>query len=46
VTLGSPEVAECWALPTIGEAVEWLKDQAIRHYPGSDLAQKYSGGFA
>jgi len=45
VTLGSPELAVGWALPTPGAAVEWLKQQAILHYPDSDFARKYARGF-
>jgi hypothetical protein len=43
VTLGNPNRAEGWALPDIGEAVAWLRDQALIHYPESDFARKYAG---
>jgi hypothetical protein len=28
---------------SIGEAVEWLRDQACAHYPDSEFARKYGG---
>jgi hypothetical protein len=42
VTLGDPKQAEGWAFPSIGEAVAWLGDQAIVHYPNSEFARKYA----
>ncbi len=41
--LGNPKQAEGWAFPSIGEAVDWLRDQACAHYPDSDFARKYGG---
>jgi hypothetical protein len=43
VTLGEPKRAEGWAFPSIGAAVEWLRDQAVAHYPESEFARKYAG---
>ncbi len=43
VILGAPPQAEGWALPTIGAAVVWLRDQACVHYPDSEFARKYCG---
>ncbi len=40
-TLGSPKLAEQWALPTIRDAVLWLRDAACKHLPDSDFARKY-----
>jgi hypothetical protein len=42
VTLGDPKQAENAALRSIGEAIAWLRDQAIAH-PESALARKYAG---
>jgi hypothetical protein len=42
VTLGDPKLAEGWAFPGIGEAVAWLREQAVVHYPDSDFARKYA----
>jgi hypothetical protein len=42
VTLGSPIFAEKYA-DTIVEAAEWLRDQAVAYYPGSDFERKYGG---
>jgi hypothetical protein len=41
--LGNPKQAEGWALPSIAEAVEWLREQACAHYPDSEFARKYGG---
>jgi hypothetical protein len=41
--LGNPKQAEDWALPSIAEAVEWLREQACAHYPDSEFARKYGG---
>jgi hypothetical protein len=43
VTLGAPQRAEGWALPTIRDAVICLRDQACVHYPDSEFARKYCG---
>jgi hypothetical protein len=40
--LGNPKQADGWAFPSIGKAVEWLREQAIVHYPGSEFARKYA----
>jgi disulfide oxidoreductase YuzD len=46
-TLGEPKVAEKWAAASAGEAIEWLRDQAILHYPDSEFAHQYAGfGFS
>jgi hypothetical protein len=43
VTLGNPKQAEGLGLPEhLGEAVAWLRDQAIVHYPDSEFARKYA----
>jgi hypothetical protein len=39
VWLGDFE-AEVW---TMAEAAEWLRTQAIRHYPDSDFAKNHGG---
>ena len=41
--LGDPKQAEGWAFPSIGDAVEWLIEQAIAHHPDSEFARKYGG---
>jgi hypothetical protein len=41
VTIGHRKHAENWALRSIGEAAEWLRDQAIVYYPDSEFARKY-----
>ena len=41
-TLRAPEIEEC-ALPTIRDAVLWLRDKACRHFPDSDFGRKYGG---
>ena len=43
VALGAPALAEEWSLPTIRDAVLWLRDQACQHFPESDFARKYGG---
>jgi hypothetical protein len=46
-TIGEPKVAEEWAATSAGEAIDWLRDQAILHYPGSGFAHQYAGfGFS
>jgi hypothetical protein len=42
VTLGAPQIEAC-ALPTIRDAVQWLRDRACEHFPDSDFARKYGG---
>jgi hypothetical protein len=42
VTLGAPQIEE-YALPTIRDAVLWLRDKACQHFPESDFARKYGG---
>jgi hypothetical protein len=43
VTLGEPKQAGEWALGSIGQAVAWLRDQALAHYPDSEFARKHAG---
>jgi hypothetical protein len=42
-TLGAPKQADDWAFPSIGDAVEWLTEQAIARYPESEFARKHGG---
>ena len=42
-TLGEPKLAEKWSAARAGEALDWLRDQAIRHYPDSEFAARYLG---
>jgi hypothetical protein len=41
--LGNPKIAKASSLPTIRDAVLWLRDAACKHLPDSDFAQKYGG---
>jgi hypothetical protein len=41
--LGNPKIADASSLPTIRDAVLWLRDAACKHLPDSDFAQKYGG---
>jgi hypothetical protein len=41
--LGNPTIDEASSLPTIRDAVLWLRDAACKHLPNSDFAQKYGG---
>ena len=41
--LGNPKIAATSSLPTIRDAVLWLRDAACQHLPDSDFAQKYGG---
>lgn len=43
VTFGEPNLAEKWSAASTGEALDWLRDQAILHYPGSEFARHYAG---
>jgi hypothetical protein len=43
--LGNPMQAEAWGCTSIREAVEWLRDHAIKHYPDSEFARHYGRGF-
>jgi hypothetical protein len=43
--LGDPIQVEAWGCANIREAVEWLREQAIRPYPDSEFAQRYGRGF-
>jgi hypothetical protein len=43
--LGDPRKAEAWGCANIREAVEWLRQQAIKHYPDSEFARRYGRGF-
>jgi hypothetical protein len=43
VTIGAPNQAEEWSLPTIRDAVLWLRDAACAYYPDSQFARKYGG---
>ena len=38
-TLGNPPLAEEWFQKS-GEAVRWLKEQAVRHFPGAEFARE------
>ena len=40
--LGNPPLAKK-IFPASGEAVGWLRDQAILQYPGSEFAGRYAG---
>jgi len=42
-TLGEPKMAEKWSAGSTGEAIDWLRNQAIRRYPRSDFARQYGG---
>jgi hypothetical protein len=42
-TLGEPKMALKWAAASAGEAIDWLRDQAILHYAGSKFAGQYVG---
>jgi hypothetical protein len=42
--LGNPKLAERkMGLPTIRDAVLWLRDAACKHLPDSEFARKYGG---
>jgi hypothetical protein len=41
-TLGAPPIEEC-AIPTVRDAVLWLRDKGCQHFPESDFARKYGG---
>jgi hypothetical protein len=41
--LGNPKIDEASSLPTIRDAVLWLRDAACKHLPDSDFAQKHGG---
>ena len=46
-TLGEPKPAEKLAAASAGAALDWPRDQAIFHYPGSEFAYQYAGfGFS
>jgi hypothetical protein len=36
---------ESATVPTFAEAIEWLRDAAIGHFPDSGFARKYGVGF-
>ena len=42
-SLDDPQHAEGRAFRTIGEAIDWLRDQACMRYPASEFAREYSG---
>jgi hypothetical protein len=42
-TIGEPKLAEKYSAASAGEALDWLRDQAILHYPGSEFAGQYAG---
>jgi hypothetical protein len=42
-TIGEPKLAEKYSAASAGEALDWLRDQAILHYPGSELAGQHAG---
>jgi hypothetical protein len=47
VKLGDPHngyVAEA-IVASVGEAVDWLRAEAVRRYPDSDFAKRYARGF-
>jgi hypothetical protein len=41
--LGNPKIADASSLPTIRDAVLWLRDAACKHLPDSDFTRKYGG---
>jgi hypothetical protein len=41
--LGNPKIADASSLPTIRDAVLWLRDAACKHLPESDFGRKYGG---
>ena len=43
--LGNPLKAEIWGCANIREAVEWLRQQAMKHYPDSEFARRHGRGF-
>jgi disulfide oxidoreductase YuzD len=46
-TIGEPKRAEKYSAASAGEAIDWLRDQAILHYPDSEFAHQYAGfGFS
>ena len=42
-TIGEPKLAEKYSAASAGEALDWLRDQAILHYAGSEFAGQYVG---
>ena len=41
-TIGEPKRAEKYSAASAGEAIDWLRDQAILHYPDSEFARQYA----
>jgi|HubBroStandDraft_6_1064221.scaffolds.fasta_scaffold637003_1 hypothetical protein len=41
--LGAPNRAEKWAAASAPEALAWLREQAIQHYPDSEFAKRSVG---
>jgi hypothetical protein len=41
--LGNPKIADASSLPTIRDAVLWLRNAACKHLANSDFARKYGG---
>jgi hypothetical protein len=35
--IGKPKRAEKWSGSSAGEVLDWMRDQAIRIYPGSEF---------
>jgi hypothetical protein len=45
--VGEPKIAEKWSASGAGEALAWLRDQAILQYRGSEFAARHAGfGFS
>jgi hypothetical protein len=42
-TIGELKRAEKYFAASAGEAIDWLRDQAILHHPGSEFAHQYAG---
>ena len=42
-TIGEPKRAKTYSAASAGEAIDWLRDQAILHYPDSEFAHQYAG---
>ena len=41
--IGEPKRAKTYSAASAGEAIDWLRDQAILHYPDSEFAHQYAG---
>ena len=42
-TIGEPKRAKTYSAASAGEAIDWLGDQAILHYPDSEFATNMLG---